>query len=205
VASSHSATLPQLQPPVLLLKLDTEGAELSALQGLVALLEARQARAIRGRRPQRMHQLIFYFFGFIEFITFSQCFSHFVALKVLNIIAELKPPHRSEIIDMLRAYGFRCMKYLEAYDMVLPSDRLLTLMDGRMAIDRSSDGQPRSIAYYGASCYELGTTSIGQAEVHFNSKFLFAMHYFRFADLCCSSLYLMSHTRASVPGSLVCS
>jgi hypothetical protein len=30
---------------VLLLKLDTEGAELSALQGLVALLEARQARA----------------------------------------------------------------------------------------------------------------------------------------------------------------
>ena len=31
--------------PVLLLKLDTEGAELSALQGLVALLEARQARA----------------------------------------------------------------------------------------------------------------------------------------------------------------
>jgi hypothetical protein len=34
-----------LQQPVLLLKLDTEGAELSALQGLAALLEARQASA----------------------------------------------------------------------------------------------------------------------------------------------------------------
>ncbi len=30
---------------MLLVKLDTEGAELSALQGLAALLEARQARA----------------------------------------------------------------------------------------------------------------------------------------------------------------
>ena len=116
-----------------------------------------------------MHQLIFYFFGFVQFVAISLCCSHSEVLKVLNIIAELKPSHRSEIIDMLRAYGFRCMKYIEAYDTVLPSDRFLTLMNGTMAIDQSSVGYPRSIAYYGASCYESGPTSIGQAEVHFNS------------------------------------
>ena len=64
------------------------------------------------------------------------------------------------------------MKYMEAYDKVLPSDRFLTLMNGTMAIDQSSVGYPRSIAYYGASCYESGPTSIGQAEVHFNSLFV---------------------------------
>ena len=36
------ATSPQLQQPVLLLKMDTEGAEESALQGLTDLLEAKQ-------------------------------------------------------------------------------------------------------------------------------------------------------------------
>lgn len=125
---SHSIRLDDVvKQQVLLVKLDTEGAELSTLQGLAALLEARQ---------------------------------------VLNIIAELKPPHRSEIMDMLRAYGFRCMKYIEAYDMVLPSDRFLTLINGTMAIDQSSAGHTRSIAYYGASCYESGLTSMGQAEDH---------------------------------------
>ncbi len=114
-------------------------------------------------------------------------------LKVLNIIAELKPPHRSEVINMLVAYGFRCMKYVEAYDMVLPSDRFLTLMNGKMAIDQSRVGHPRSLAHYGASCYESLPTYIGQSEVHLDSKFLIAMHFFRFADLCCSFLELISH------------
>ncbi len=119
-----------------------------------------------------------------------------MVLKVLNIIAELKPPHRSEIIDMLRAYGFRCMKYIEAYDMVLPSDRFLTLINGTMAIDQSSDGHTRSIAYYGASCYESGITRMGQAEVHFNSYFLFAMHFF--FDLRISVVLLLIRSHACI-------
>ncbi len=58
---------------MLLVKLDTEGAELSALQGLAALLEARQARAASvahapinllflGFRSIRLYQLTLFTF-----------------------------------------------------------------------------------------------------------------------------------------------
>jgi hypothetical protein len=73
----------------------------------------------------------------------------------MNIIAELKPPHRTEIRSMLSDYGFLCMKYVEAYDMVLPSDRRVIMDNGRMAIDQSILGESRtSIAYYGIRCDE---------------------------------------------------
>jgi hypothetical protein len=83
-----------------------------------------------------------------------------VIAKVLNIIAELKPGHRTDVIAMLRTYGFRCMKYVEAYDLVLPSDRYLELRDGKMAIDqRLTAESPPSMAYYGIRCDESHPTS----------------------------------------------
>lgn len=73
----------------------------------------------------------------------------------MNIIAELKPPHRTEIRSMMSDYGFLCMKYVEAYDMVLPSDRRIIIENSRMAIDQSIPGDSRtSIAYYGIRCDE---------------------------------------------------
>jgi hypothetical protein len=94
----------------------------------------------------------------------------------MNIIAELKPPHRTEIRSMLSDYGFLCMKYVEAYDMVLPSDRRVIMDNGRMAIDQSILGESRtSIAYYGIRCDESHPASdhLTGTEVTFHSKLVF--------------------------------
>jgi len=41
---------------------------------------------------------------------------------VLNIIAELKPPNRTQTIEFLKGYGFLCLKYRESYGGLWSSD-----------------------------------------------------------------------------------
>ena len=79
--------------------------------------------------------------------------------KVLNIIAELKPPHRSEIVAMLTAYGFRCMKYVEAYDLVISSDSHLKFEFGRLLMESDFSDHIRGMGYYGIGCHEMHPTS----------------------------------------------
>jgi hypothetical protein len=96
------------------------------------------------------------------------------------------------------------MRYVEAYDLVLPSDRILTVMNGWMAIDQSKTEHPQS-AHYGASCYESEPTIISQSEVRFNLEMLSAHRFCRFVDFCSSSFDLCDHKHFHPPGSLVCS
>ena len=79
--------------------------------------------------------------------------------KVLNIIAELKPPHRSEIVAMLTAYGFRCMKYVEAYDLVISSDSHLKFEFGRLLMESDFSDNIRRMGWYGIGCHEMDPTS----------------------------------------------
>lgn len=139
------AHLQPLQGPIALLKIDTEGHERCVLQGLTALLEARQVGAAAHDTCNNAVALL-------------HAFTPFLLRKVLNIVAELKPPHRSEIINTLKAYGFKCMKYTEAYELVMPSDAPLEFSEGRLIIDRH---------YYGISCDETHPSSaaLNQAEV----------------------------------------
>jgi hypothetical protein len=95
---------------------------------------------------------------------------HFVVAQVLNIIAELKPPHRKEVIEMLKKYGFRCMKYSEAYDMVLRSDSYFKFENARMVFDRAGQSAGyQSFAFYGILCDEspTGNFVVDDAEVVF--------------------------------------
>jgi hypothetical protein len=63
---------------------------------------------------------------------------------------------------MITRYGFRCMKYAEAYNMVLRSDGYFKLENGRMVLDRA--GQYAN--YYGIFCEEsTGDSVVDNAEV----------------------------------------
>ena len=46
---------------------------------------------------------------------------------MLNIIAELKADSSVRIIELLKGYGFICLKYREQYGGVLPSDVLFNI------------------------------------------------------------------------------
>jgi hypothetical protein len=63
-------------------------------------------------------------------------------MKVLNIIAELKLPHRKEVIATLKQYGFRCLKYAESYNMYFPSDHYMKIENARMVFERAERSQP---------------------------------------------------------------
>ena len=77
---------------------------------------------------------------------------------MLNIIAELKPPPRAKIIALLIAYGFRCMKYVEAYDLVVPSDSDVKFDHGRLLIEVDSTDNIRRMGLYGMGCHETHPT-----------------------------------------------
>jgi hypothetical protein len=86
------------------------------------------------------------------------------------------------------------MKYVEAYDMVLPSDRKMMIHYGRMAIDqRAPTESNQSMAYYGVQCdeshsnYRLDQTEVLQLEK------------------CSPSKRRRLHNNATVSGPLVCS
>ena len=79
--------------------------------------------------------------------------------QVLNIIAELKPVHRAEVIAMLTAYGFRCMKYVEAYDLVVSSDTAMKFEYGRLLMEGDYSDNVRQLGYYGLGCHETHPTS----------------------------------------------
>ena len=109
-----------------------------------------------------MTQLYHAVFALIE------CSIHFVAVKVLNIIAELKLPHRKEVIAILKNYGFRCLKYAEAYNMYMPSDHYMKIQNGRMVFERAEHAAIRhSSAFHGILCDEppTGNYMVDNAEV----------------------------------------
>ncbi len=93
---------------------------------------------------------------------------HMVLMKVLNIIAELKLPHRKEVIATLKKYGFRCLKYAESYNMFLPSDHYMKIENARMVFERAEHAASRqSIAFHGILCDEppTGNYLVDGAEV----------------------------------------
>ena len=93
---------------------------------------------------------------------------HVVLMKVLNIIAELKLPHRKEVIATLKQYGFRCLKYAESYNMYFPSDHYMKIENARMVFERAEHAASRqSIAFHGILCDEppTGNYLVDSAEV----------------------------------------
>lgn len=103
---------------------------------------------------------------------------------MLNIVAELKAENSVEIIDLLKGYGFKCMKYREQYGGFLPSDIALSISNnGRMMLhhpyaadDEYVHDHPYVVdAVWGVACDEAGESSLKDAEVCVRVAFICKM------------------------------
>jgi hypothetical protein len=100
--------------------------------------------------------------------------SDVLLLQVLNIIAELKTENSVEIIELLKNYGFFCLKYREQYGGVLPSDvpfnvsraRRLTIQHPYAADDDYVHDHPYvKEEVWGVACDEASQSSLKDVEV----------------------------------------
>jgi hypothetical protein len=87
----------------------------------------------------------------------------YFVVKVLNIVAELKPIHRKEVIALLKHHGFRCLKYIEAYDMHFQCDHYMKIENSRLFFEKYGQSTP----FYGIMCDEppAGNRMMDTAEV----------------------------------------